>query len=305
MPVVIELFAGAGGASLGIAQALPGVTAVGVEYDQWACATRAAAGLLTIRADVSLMATGPMVGKVAGVWGSPPCPTFSTAGTGSGIGLLELLAEGMERLCKGDDCRAEIRSRCYPIVHAQTVAENAAKRVDRRRTPEQVEIEAHRRTAESCLVLEPARFAHDLRPGWVACEQVPAVLPLWEAMGAGLERLGYGWWAGVLDTADQGVPQNRKRAILMARYGARQVLPPPPTHFDQRRSPSLFGESWVSMADALDWGMTERPYVTVATGHLDAAGVGGSASRAMLTKEAGGGIGSPASEHAPRPEPTV
>ena len=33
----------------------------------------------------------------------------------------------------------------------------------------------------SVLVLEPVRYARDLRPEWLALEQVPAVLPIWQA----------------------------------------------------------------------------------------------------------------------------
>jgi DNA (cytosine-5)-methyltransferase 1 len=127
------------------------------------------------------------------------------------------------------------------------------------------------------------------RPQWVACEQVPAVLPLWREMGRGLERLGYSWWAGQLDAADFGVAQNRKRAVLAARQGA-AVHPPEPTHYDPRSGAlSLFGlEPHVSMADRLGWGMTERPALTVACGTgggPDPAGVGGSGARRTLERE--------------------
>lgn len=284
--MILELFAGSGGASLGIHRALPDEYVLGVEYDRDACATRAAAGLATLRADVAQLPTAPFVGKVSGTWSSSPCPMYSSAGKGSGVKMIGVLVEGITRILRGDDCRAEIRDRIAPEMATIVRAEwdKKAKPI----TPAQVQREATRRTNEACLVLEPARFAHDLRPEWVACEQVPAVLPLWVAMGHGLERLGYGWWAGTLDTADYGVAQNRTRAILMARHGV-SVRPPAPTHCDQRRGGSLFGlPRWISMAERLGWGMTDKPMMTVATGHLDPAGVGGSGARATLAKERGG-----------------
>lgn len=285
--LVIEGFSGAGGASLGIHRALPDATVIGIEHDRDACATRAAAGLLTIRADVAQMATDRLVGKATGAWFSPPCPQYSSAGKGSGVAMLHHLSEGITRILRGDDCRAEIRARILPDMATIVRAEWDKK--GKVYTPAQLQREAKRRTDEACLVLEPARFARDLRPEWVACEQVPAVEPLWVAMGHGLEQLGYGWWAGTLDCASYGVAQNRVRAILMARRGVDRVHPPAPTHCDQRKGGSLFGlPKWISMAERLSWGMTERPAMTVAVGTgggSDPAGVGGSGARRTLERE--------------------
>lgn len=83
--MILELFAGCGGASLGIRRACPDVPHVGLEIDETACRTRRAAGLLTIRADVAAYPTEPFEGKVWGLWASPPCPDFSPAGKRAGI----------------------------------------------------------------------------------------------------------------------------------------------------------------------------------------------------------------------------
>jgi DNA (cytosine-5)-methyltransferase 1 len=48
--VILDLFAGPGGWSEGLREL--GLADVGIEIDRWACATRAAAGHATIRADV-------------------------------------------------------------------------------------------------------------------------------------------------------------------------------------------------------------------------------------------------------------
>lgn len=131
------------------------------------------------------------------------------------------------------------------------------------------------------LVREPLRWALALDPQWIACEQVPQVLPIWQDIGAALAAAGYSVWAGLLDSADYGVPQHRKRAILIARrHGA--ASPPMPL------------PGWPpTMADALGWGMTARPYFTLAaartSGGPDKEKVGGSGARKALYAERAAG----------------
>jgi DNA (cytosine-5)-methyltransferase 1 len=76
-----------------------------------------------------------------------------------------------------------------------------------------------------------------------------------------------------------------------------EVAPPAPTHSRYYpRTPEKLDESvarWVSMADALGWGMTARPYPTIAcsrtTGGPDKEKVGGSAARASIYAEQAAG----------------
>lgn len=210
--MIVDLFAGMGGWD----HADPMMAdAVGFEIDRDACATRAATGLRTIRADIATWPLGPLAGKVTGLVASPPCQTFSTAGKGDGV-------EHLDALC----------------ALARNYRPDAHDRIDGRTE----------------LVLEPLRWALALRPRWVAAEQVPAVLPIWHAIADTLRAHGYSTWAGVLNAADYGVPQTRRRAILIASLD-RTVGPPAPTHA-QHPAPSLFGDEpapWVSMADALGW----------------------------------------------------
>lgn len=60
-------------------------------------------------------------------------------------------------------------------------------------------------------------------------------------------------WVGVLDSADFGVPQNRRRAVLIASRVA-VVSPPRPTHAEHPFG--LFDDlrPWVTLADALGIG---------------------------------------------------
>lgn len=115
------------------------------------------------------------------------------------------------------------------------------------------------------LVAEVLRWARALDPEWIACEQVPPVLPIWELYAHELGKDGYRTWAGILNAADFGVPQTRKRAILIATRGPLRV--PDPTH-GKDPHPSMFGPSlrpWVTMAQALGWGYNEQPGPVVMT----------------------------------------
>lgn len=97
-------------------------------------------------------------------------------------------------------------------------------------------------------------WVDDLRPEWVACEQVPPCVDIWREHAWYYRKLGYSTWVGTLNAANFGVPQTRIRAILIAsRVGA--AHPPEPTHA-KHPEPGLFGtrEPWVTMAQALGWG---------------------------------------------------
>lgn len=103
------------------------------------------------------------------------------------------------------------------------------------------------------LVDVPLAWVEEIRPEWVACEQVPEVLPIWQEHAARYRELGYSTWTGILCAADYGVPQTRRRAILMA-SSVGPALPPEPTHAENPE-PGLWGtlKPWVTMAQALGW----------------------------------------------------
>jgi DNA (cytosine-5)-methyltransferase 1 len=218
-PLVLDLFAGPGGWS----QALRtlDVREVGIELDARACATRTAAGHTTIRADVAVYPTAPLVGRLSGLIGSPPCQTFSAAGLRAGDLDTDLCHQAIADLAAGRDTRTLLRTACAD--------------------------------PRSLLVAEPLRYALATRPAWVALEEVPAVLPLFEHTAIHLRAAGYSTWTGILNSADHGVPQTRRRAILLASR-TRPVTPPEPTHAKTAQPDSLFGPGllpWVSMADAI------------------------------------------------------
>lgn len=225
MSSAVDICAGAGGWSKAARDL--GMEVLGIEWDADACETRQQAGLPTLLGDVTIL--NPRTFAWArGFIASPPCPSFSRGGKVRGKDDL-LCEQAIERLASlgGTAELDDLRYTC--------------------------EDEA------SMIVVEPLRWALVLQPEWIALEQVPPVLHLWEKIGEVLKAHGYHVWTGVLNAADYGVPQVRKRAILMASR-TRDVTPPAPTH-------SKKGEyglpEWRSMASAIGWGFTHRPAPTL------------------------------------------
>lgn len=219
----VDLFAGPGGWDLAARWA--GLDVVGIEFDAAACETRRAAGLATIEGDVR--AYGPAdFPRTAGLIASPPCQTFSMAGKGAGRNALDAVLSLMAAM-------------------ADREAVDLSQLDDER----------------TGLVLEPLRWilqAYDLGRAfeWIALEQVPTVLPVWEAMADVLRDLGYFVATGNLQTEQYGVPQTRKRAILVARLDGEVQLPAPTHSKYYNRSPDKLDDGvlpWVSMAEALGW----------------------------------------------------
>jgi DNA (cytosine-5)-methyltransferase 1 len=263
----LDLFAGAGGWDEGIAPL--GIRPLGIELDDDACATREAAGHPTLQADVAELDPHDFA-PIRLLLASPPCQAFSVAGKGEGHQDVPLLLDVVEGMVYGRDYRPDVKP----------------KLVDHR----------------SLLVVEPLRWALALKPAHIAFEQVPSVLPLWREFASRLELFGYSCWTGVLEAERYGVPQTRERAFLLASRSGQRPEPPTPTH--QRY---VFGEPaaeehlldgtvlapWMSMADALGWGMSDRPSVTVTAQANRSGGIapldGGSGARETIRREQRGG----------------
>lgn len=191
-PVIVDLFAGPGGWSLGLQS--HGLEDIGIEFDADIVATREALGLQTIHADVRDVPVD-FVSQIHGLIASPPCQSFSVAGKQRGL----------------EDARGQ-------------------------------------------LVYQPKRFIETHMPDFVAFEEVPTVLPIWELYAYWLRDIGYKTWTGILNAADYGVPQSRKRAFLLATLEG-SPNPGRPTHSKIGGSnESLFGQDlkrWVTVAEAL------------------------------------------------------
>lgn len=201
-----------------------GVIETGLELAPTACATRRAAEHDTVECDVTR--EDPADYRADGLIGSPPCPGFGKSGKKLGLRDLPKVHQAIDDLAHGRDTRAELNAKCLD--------------------------------PRSILTAEPMRWMRIMKPRWVALEQVPSVLPVWEHMAKILRRWGYTAATGVLDAADYGLGQRRPRAILIASR-TRKVRLPAPTH-----GPGLL--PYTSMADVIGWGYTQRPAPTVTGG---------------------------------------
>jgi DNA (cytosine-5)-methyltransferase 1 len=272
-PLAFDLFAGALARGWEAALDDGELHTIGFELDPDACATARAAGLHTVQDDVARLVPATMAlvyGQPEGLCCSPPCQTFSAAGKGAGRRLMEELHRAVTDAAGGasDIAMARHRRELRRLLRVH-LRESGPKR---RRAD--ISADADQMARNVSLVWQPARWVARLRPRWVALEQVPAVLPLWQAMARALEQHGYRCWTGVLSSERFGVAQTRKRAILLASLD-HQPQPPEATHQAyvpgepaQEGEPDLFGPGlrpWRSMAEALGWGMSDEPAPTVMT----------------------------------------
>ena len=108
----------------------------------------------------------------------------------------------------------------------------------------------------NALVLEMARLAEELQPRAIMLENVPGLKKkggtLYDQLRERLEALDYRLTEGVLQVADYGVPQLRRRFVLLAGCGFKIALPEA-TH---ARSPSGGLAPWRTVRDAIE-GMSE------------------------------------------------
>ncbi|MFI6529013.1 DNA cytosine methyltransferase [Streptomyces uncialis] len=240
-PRIVDLFAGPGG--LDVAAQRLGVPTVGIEWDGNACATRRAAEanapegatqVRTVEGDVR--DHGPADFPEANVLaGGPPCQPYTVAGKGNGRKALDAMRAYALMMAAGEDVGKELAA--LPDVRVG-------------------------------LVLEPLRWALEAlaadRPyDVIVLEQVVAARHVWEVFGTILRERGYSVDHGVLRTEQFGVPQTRRRAILVARLDGDARLPDP-THRAYRKgvdreAGDVTLSPWVPMGRTEDGG---EPFIS-------------------------------------------
>lgn len=229
MIAAVDTFAGPGGWD--VVCAWLGIDVTGIEWDKHACATRKAAGHATVQADVSEL--NPLHYPAELQIGSPPCQGFTLAGNGRGRADSLVLLARLERVTTLGDL-LEAMDELRPLMTDD----------------------------KTLLVLEPLRWALTTLPDYIAWEQVMAVLPIWSAAARILRAHGYSVATGVLKAEMFGVPQTRKRALLVARSAKATerlgpaALPVPThsryySHDPKKLDPGM--PKWVSMDEALGW----------------------------------------------------
>ena len=221
----LTLFAGAGGADVGLADA--GFEHVRcIEYDAHAHATLCAAGFPGVLGDVRDPTLYADLGRIDLMWASPPCQDWSSAGKREG---------------------ASGERNGWPW------------------TWDAVDLLRRQGNGPTWLVCEnvTGMLTHNGAACGSGCcadpERCPATYWHEVVMREARERFA---WADyrVLDAADYGTPQFRKRVFLVA--GPRPIRWPEPTHGEPTEQRSMFGPAlkpWVTVREALNLdGLIER-----------------------------------------------
>jgi len=216
-----DLFAGTG---WGVACQRLGIAEDGWEIMPEARATRAVHGMRNAGKDVRevLGHEGNYELEIA----SPSCKRYSMAGNGAGRRALDAVLRGVQRYAEGS-----------PMTWAESVALVGDE--------------------DAALTLEPLRVALDSSASYLVWEQTPAVLPVWRTCAAVLRDRGWSVETAILNAEQYGVPQTRRRAVLIARRDGKAAAMPTITHSrfhtqDPKRL-DVGVKPWVSMAEALGW----------------------------------------------------
>ena len=205
-PLVVDVFAGAGGLSTGLAMAGFKI-ALGVERDRDACRSFALShpGAKVVESDVSAVVWKLWRRDISVLAGGPPCQPWSSGG---------------KRLGTADD-----RDGWPGFLHA----------LDE---------------------LRPAAFVAENVPGFASSHNFREVV-------AEMGQLGYTVSSQVVDAADYGVPQHRRRLVVVGlRTAARQdkeFVFPAPTH-----GPGA-GRPWRTAGEVMGAGPIGEPNTSVVT----------------------------------------
>ncbi len=236
MGLIVDLFAGGGGASLGIERALHRIVDIAVNHDREAVALHQRNHPYTRHfvEDVwevdPLEATGGQ--QVDLLWASPDCKHFSKARGGAPVSK-------------------RVRSLAWVVVKwagkvrpAVILMENVEEFVTwgplvMKRGPDGRPL-LDPKTGHPVMIPDPRRRGQIFR-AWVKH----------------LQRLGYAVEWRELVAADYGAPTTRKRLFIVARCDGLPIVWPEPTHADTRlpKEHRRGRKAWRSAASIIDWSL--------------------------------------------------
>lgn len=281
-PLIIDSFAGGGGASLGIERALGRPVDIAINHNPAAIAMHAANHPKTkhYREDIWKLDTRAVVGKrkVGLLWASPDCTHFSRAKGGKpkkksirslawvickwaaqskpAVIILENVAEFADwgPLTPRWECLNCVPSEDRPGVRGWSGTEGQATIVRPR----------HRRACPMCDSTRLRISRDEKGDPYLIPDPARKGLTFKRWVGR-LRNLGYVWEKKVLDAADYGdlgdfvAATHRKRLFLVARRDGKPIVWPEPTHGDPKKiGADLFTrhrKPWRTAADCIDWNL--------------------------------------------------
>lgn len=256
MELIIDSFAGGGGASLGIAWATGRCPDVAINHDELAIAMHAANHPRTKhvledvwKADLRSLTKGRKVGLL---WASPDCKHFSRAKGGKPV---EKRIRSLAWIvCRWAD---QVRPRVIALENVREFADWgplvprwACTNCGWKGTEGQTELARTRRKCPSC---ESRRLV--ITEELVPCPKRKGLT--FKRFVGRLRNLGYEVEWRNLDAADYGAPTHRKRLFLIARNDGETINWPEPTHCSPAKLDSLplFEQlkPFRTAAECIDW----------------------------------------------------
>lgn len=264
--IIVDSFAGGGGASLGIAWAVGRAPDIAINHNEHALALHALNHPSTkhVNEDVWKADLRKLVGrkKVGLLWASPDCTDFSRAKGGTPVrkeirSLAWIVVKWADQIKPRIICLENVREFADwgPIVPLWQ-----CKACDWKGTEGQATLVRVRRRCPRCESLRLAKVQVLDKSG----ELVDAMTPDPAKRGFHFKRwlgrlrnLGYNVQYKTMDAADYGAPTHRKRLFLVARRDGQPIVWPEPTHGNPKKlaDTPLFDRllPWRTAAKCIDW----------------------------------------------------